>query len=83
MSLDVNEKNIQTIKEDIGRMKNVGEIALHVFRASETRPSTCRIGNDGLLFSKKVEVHEKALKGDAKSHSTLLETPPPPRLRDP
>lgn len=52
-------------------MKKVGEIALHVFRGSETRRSTAK-GAVAKLASKKVEVHEKALKGDAKSHSTLL-----------
>lgn len=50
-------------------MNEVGEIAFRIWRSSEARP---REAHDYTELAAAKAVHEKALKGQAKSHTTTL-----------
>lgn len=60
------------VHEDIKRMDQVGEITVHVYRAGVATADPDHVSRDlgGEVVS---EVHEKALKGQAKSHATAFE----------
>ena len=62
------DSKLAHVKEDAKRMKAIGEIIINVFRkASHIKQYfTTHAGFDSSATS---PVHEKALKGDAKSHS--------------
>ena len=63
------EASMQQVKEDIGRLSNVGEILVKIHRqeigVQVQDPYTCK--SSGMATSK---VHEKVLKGEAKTHGT-------------
>jgi hypothetical protein len=60
------------VHEDIKRIDQVGEITVHVYRGGMAIPKFDPVAKDldGEAVS---EVHEKALKGQAKSHVTVYE----------
>ncbi|PMD38441.1 hypothetical protein L207DRAFT_599223 [Hyaloscypha variabilis F] len=60
-----------SIKDDAKRIGEVGEISVRVFRKSESITSQ-KIFNCSLNSSPGGAVHEKALKGQSKSHGTSL-----------
>jgi hypothetical protein len=63
------DDKLESVKEDARGIKGAGEIIIKVFRASE--PAAMENHQYGKLdgFEAK-SVHEKALKGQATSHST-------------
>ena len=57
------------VNEDIKRIKGVGEIVVKIYKGGEAKESTRgALPMESLGMGSKV--HEKALKGDPKSHST-------------
>jgi hypothetical protein len=65
-----NDDKLESIKNDARKIKSAGEITLKVFRSSEATKSKGR-GNTKLKGFEFKLVHEKALKGQATSHSTM------------
>ena len=64
------DDKLESIKRDAKGIKSAGEITVKVFRASEaTKSENSAIKTDLSGFEAK-SVHEKALKGQATSHST-------------
>jgi hypothetical protein len=51
-------------------MGAVGEIVIKVLRRTEAQPAGLKIEQGSLLDDRLSTVHEKALKGEAKSHGT-------------
>lgn len=64
-----NDDKLESIKNDATRIKRAGEITVKVFRASEATEIENRRNKKCGEFEPK-SVHEKALKGQATSHST-------------
>jgi hypothetical protein len=63
------DSKLAQVKKDAERMKAVGEIVIQLFRTST--PVKKSFGANAELENNVTSpVHEKALKGDAKSHST-------------
>jgi len=65
--IELDESKLVSVKTDAEHMKEVGEILVEGWRAS-FKPSESTT-ND--IDSSTVKIHEKALKGQAKSHSTM------------
>ncbi|KAH9207285.1 hypothetical protein DL95DRAFT_396184 [Leptodontidium sp. 2 PMI_412] len=63
------DAKLKDIKEDSEHMNEVGEIAFRIWRSSEARP---REAHNYTELAGAKAVHEKALKGQAKSHTTTL-----------
>ncbi|KAH7319175.1 hypothetical protein BKA65DRAFT_409663 [Rhexocercosporidium sp. MPI-PUGE-AT-0058] len=63
------DAKFKDIKEDSKQMSEVGEISIRIWRSSEAIPSQ---RHDYSELSAAKSVHEKALKGQAKSHSTTV-----------
>lgn len=63
------DHKLADVHEDMKRIDQVGEITVHVYRAGVATldPDYVSRDIDGDAVS---EVHEKALKGQAKSHAT-------------
>lgn len=57
------------VKTDAARMKEMGEIAVWVYRKSEVQKAGL-MGNRDNFGLNQDAVHEKALEGQAKSHGT-------------
>jgi hypothetical protein len=63
----MDDEKLKDVKEDLKVIRKIGEIEIKVFRTSEgtsveAKPAT------SLASSMPAKVHEKALKGDTKSH---------------
>lgn len=67
--LAVHDDKIYDLKQDIARISEVGEIAVWVYRESNVQPKGMMENRDFLGMGEDA-VHEKALKGQAKSHGT-------------
>jgi hypothetical protein len=65
------DAKLADVKEDMERIEEVGEIIVKIYRGGEAEDKT-KTAIAGILKLPGVDdtVHEKALKGDAKSHST-------------
>ncbi|KAK8908478.1 hypothetical protein QC760_002854 [Botrytis cinerea] len=72
------DSKLASSKEDATRLSAVGEIMVKVYRKSQERPSASRNRlRMNLAVDKSMLVHEKALKGRAMSHGTVLGAPQP------
>ena len=56
--------------DDRADLSRLGEIVIKVFRRGESLPVGPKIVEDSVLHEHPTVVHEKAMKGDAKSHGT-------------
>jgi hypothetical protein len=66
----MDDDNLANVQEDRKRIQDVGEIVVKVYRGGETKDVTRTTPARNVdLRSVGDKVHEKALKGDAKSHS--------------
>lgn len=66
----LDDAKVKDIKADSKLVDQVGEIKIEVFRGGEFRP--CERSTTSVRSSTKaVHVHERALKGHPKSHSTM------------
>jgi hypothetical protein len=68
--LAIDDEQLDTLRSDIKVMGQVGEIVVKVLRRTETKVVGLKIEQENLLSENPSKVHEKALKGQAKSHST-------------
>ncbi|KAF5871951.1 uncharacterized protein Bfra_008978 [Botrytis fragariae] len=69
----MDDSKLATIKEDATRLSVVGEIMVKVYRKSEPRLSSAgQRSRVKLAVDTSIPVHEKALKGRAMSHGTVL-----------
>ncbi|KAF4621903.1 hypothetical protein G7Y89_g14442 [Cudoniella acicularis] len=66
------DSGYKDIKTDAKHIEQVGEIAFEVYRASKSERSTTGKITKTTTPPAATAVHEKALKGQAKSHSTLF-----------
>ncbi|KAH8800992.1 hypothetical protein F5882DRAFT_457358 [Hyaloscypha sp. PMI_1271] len=71
-----NNSKLSTVKDDAIRINGVGEISVWVFRKSKGF-RTGMINNLSFESNLEGEIHEKALKGQSKSHRTSLGTAQP------
>lgn len=58
---------LASVEADSKSMKDVGEIEVKIYRAIQPQVA---LGTEFSLDSKSFNVHERALKGQAKSHNT-------------
>jgi hypothetical protein len=65
----LNDDALEKIKEDTARISKSGEIIIDIFRGGISQLVPRRGSNPNQRSSGNVEVHEKALKGQAKYHS--------------
>ncbi|KAG4430283.1 hypothetical protein IFR05_014230 [Cadophora sp. M221] len=63
------DAKLKDIKEDSKHMNDVGEIVFRIWRSTEARPREAHNYTELVAVN---AVHEKALKGQAKSHTTTL-----------
>lgn len=64
------DDKLAEVCEDMKRIENVGEIVIKIHRGGESKDTTTTYSaNRANQRGVEDEVHEKALKGDAKSHS--------------
>ena len=68
--LATDDEQLDTLRSDIKAMGQVGEIVVKVLRRTEAKVIGRKIEQENLLSDNRSKVHEKALKGQAKSHST-------------
>jgi urease alpha subunit len=68
--LAIDDEKLDTLSSDIKVMGQVGEIVVKVLRRTEAKVIRRKIEQENLLSDNPLKVHEKALKGQAKSHST-------------
>jgi len=68
--LATDDEQLDTLRSDIKVMGQVGEIVVKVLRRTEAKVIGRKIEQENLLSDNRSKVHEKALKGQAKSHST-------------
>ncbi len=63
------DEQLRTIAKDVKQIAKIGEMEIKIYRAGDGKPTECTSikRNDTLNISK---IHEKALKGEAKSHAT-------------
>jgi len=66
------DARVGDLKNDTERMGKVGEILVKIYRGDKGEPSQNKLTSFDPLGDGSGEVHEKALKGQAKSHSVLL-----------
>lgn len=66
----MDEDKLKEVKKDAKLMEKIGEIEVKLYRAStiSTIPKDMETPRDMSVGLKKLAVHEKALKGQAKSH---------------
>ncbi len=67
--LATDDEQLDTLRSDIKAMGQVGEIVVKVLRRTEAKVVGRKIEQENLLSDNPSKVHEKALKGQAKSHS--------------
>ncbi|CAG8983040.1 hypothetical protein HYALB_00010167 [Hymenoscyphus albidus] len=75
--INIDENNVQNIQKDSKRVSKLGEIVVGFWRAStpiDTPPDEVT-KPPGKKLADVTSVHEKAMKGQAKSHSTLFAPP--------
>jgi hypothetical protein len=66
----LDDSRLDQVKHDEERIATIGEITVQVFRKSEPQRSTTISRKPvSLSIDNLSEVHEKALKGEAKSHA--------------
>jgi hypothetical protein len=68
--LATDDEQLDTLRSDIKAMGQVGEMVVKVLRRTEAKVIGRKIEQENLLSDNPSKVHEKALKGQAKSHST-------------
>jgi hypothetical protein len=67
----MDDDKMYNIETDAARLKEVGEISVWVYRQSDVQ-QIGSMGNRRDQFGLKEDtIHEKALKGQAKSHTTV------------
>lgn len=62
-----------TIREDKARLSKVGEVIVKVYRDSKAKPAKNNHLHSNFNSYEKV-VHEKAVKGEAKSHGIMYDS---------
>ena len=67
--LATDDEQLYTLRSDTMVMGHVGEIIAKVSRRTEVKVVGLKIVQENLLEHRPSNVHEKALKGQAKSHS--------------
>ena len=66
----MDDDKLATVQEDMKRIQEVGEIIVKVYKGGEIKDTTRTSTTNNIdLHSVGDKVHEKALKGDPKSHS--------------
>ncbi|KAA8575013.1 hypothetical protein MFRU_002g03550 [Monilinia fructicola] len=79
----VDDSKLASMKEDTERLSAAGEIIVKVYRRSAKRPSRgSSLSHRKINVDTLIDVHEKALKGRAISHSTGLGAPQPAKAHD-
>ena len=68
--LATDDEQLDTLRSDTMVVGYVGEIIVKVSRRTEVKVVGLKIVQENLLSDNRSKVHEKALKGQAKSHST-------------
>ncbi|PMD61670.1 uncharacterized protein K444DRAFT_628688 [Hyaloscypha bicolor E] len=69
----MDDDKLATVQEDMKRIQEVGEIIVKVYKGGEIKDTTRSSTTNNIdLHSVGDKVHEKALKGDPKSHSASL-----------
>jgi hypothetical protein len=63
------DEQLDTLQTDIEYMDQLGEIVVKVLRRTEAKFVGRKVEQENLLEGHHSRVHEKALKGQAKSHS--------------
>ena len=66
----MDDDKMRDVKEEADRTNKVGEIAIWVYRKSNVHQNGTMDSQDALGMKYEGAVHEKALKGQAKSHGT-------------
>ena len=66
----IDDSKLTDVKKDMKYIDKVGEITVKVYRGGETESISGISGRNTKLGRRASSVHEKALKGQAKSHST-------------
>ncbi len=67
--LATDDEQLDSLRSDTKVMGQVGEIVVKVLRCTEPKAVGWKIVQENLLEDHPTSVHEKALKGQAKSHS--------------
>jgi len=71
LALATDDSKLARIKQDTKRIGQIGEIKLTVYRASLDTLCQDQHTRDNAHISDLSHIHERALKGQAKSHSTV------------